>query len=149
MVKSFFFLPVKRNFFQSFIPLEKWRPAPTHAPARPSQPAYAADDDDIQEVAPIVKSEPAAAEPAYQATHQGVVADPNMEGYGEEYGDYEGYEEGDYEGAMMDPNGNKGKLTAFKMRNKVFLLHLIVLLIEMEAHALKSHISKTHKMKLM
>jgi len=91
-------------------------PAPTHAPARPSQPAYAADDDDIQEVAPIVKSEPAAAEPAYQPAHQGVVADPNMEGYGEEYGDYEGYEEGDYEGAMMDPNmsgadGNKGKLT--------------------------------------
>jgi len=88
-------------------------PAPTHAPARPSQPAYAADDDDIQEVAPIVKSEPAAAEPAYQPAHQGVVADPNMEGYGEEYGDYEGYEEGDYEGAMMDPNmsgadGNKG-----------------------------------------
>jgi len=87
-------------------------PAPTHAPARPSQPAYAADDDDIQEVAPIVKSEPAAAEPAYQPAHQGVVADPNMEGYGEEYGDYEGYEEGDYEGAMMDPNmsgadGNK------------------------------------------
>jgi len=90
-------------------------PAPTHAPARPSQPAYAADDDDIQEVAPIVKSEPAAAEPAYQPAHQGVVADPNMEGYGEEYGDYEGYEEGDYEGAMMDPNmsgadGNKGSI---------------------------------------
>ena len=94
-------------------------PSPSQQPrqiAPISQPAYSQEqDDDIQEVAPIVKSEPAshvAAEAQYQQG-QGIVADPNME-YGEEYGEYEGYEEGDYDTSMMDPNmagadGNKGK----------------------------------------
>jgi len=91
-------------------------PSPSQQPRQitPSQPAYSEQDDDIQEVAPIVKSEPAshvAAEAQYQQG-QGIVADPNME-YGEEYGEYEGYEEGDYDTSMMDPNmagadGNKG-----------------------------------------
>merc|ERR1719228_1352708 len=92
-------------------------PSPSQQPRQiaPSQPAYSQEqDDDIQEVAPIVKSEPASHVPAeaqYQQG-QGIVADPNME-YGEEYGEYEGYEEGDYDNAMMDPNmsgadGNKG-----------------------------------------
>jgi len=93
-------------------------PSPSQQPRQiaPSQPAYQEQDDDIQEVAPIVKSEPAshvAAEAQYQQG-QGIVADPNME-YGEEYGEYEGYEEGDYDTSMMDPNmagadGNKGLL---------------------------------------
>jgi len=91
-------------------------PSPSQQPRQiaPSQPAYSQEqDDDIQEVAPIVKSEPASHVPAeaqYQQG-QGIVADPNME-YGEEYGEYEGYEEGDYDTSMMDPNmsgadGNK------------------------------------------
>ena len=66
---------------------------------------------------PRVRSVPASHVPAeaqYQQG-QGIVADPNME-YGEEYGEYEGYEEGDYDTSMMDPNmsgadGNKGKLS--------------------------------------
>jgi len=97
-------------------------PSPSQQPrqiAPISQPAYSQEqDDDIQEVAPIVKSEPAshvAAEAQYQQG-QGIVADPNME-YGEEYGEYEGYEEGDYDTSMMDPNmagadGNKEALAA-------------------------------------
>jgi len=91
-------------------------PSPSQQPRQiaPSQPTYSQEqDDDIQEVAPIVKSEPASHVPAeaqYQQG-QGIVADPNME-YGEEYGEYEGYEEGDYDTSMMDPNmsgadGNK------------------------------------------
>jgi len=91
-------------------------PSPSQPPRQiaPAQPAYSQEqDDDIQEVAPIVKSEPATHVPA-EAQYpqgQGIVADPNME-YGEEYGEYEGYEEGDYDTSMMDPNmagadGNK------------------------------------------
>jgi len=91
-------------------------PSPSQPPRQiaPAQPAYSQEqDDDIQEVAPIVKSEPASHVPA-EAQYpqgQGIVADPNME-YGEEYGEYEGYEEGDYDTSMMDPNmagadGNK------------------------------------------
>jgi len=91
-------------------------PSPSQPPRQiaPAQPAYSQEqDDDIQEVAPIVKSEPATHVPA-EAQYpqgQGIVADPNME-YGEEYGEYEGYEEGDYDNSMMDPNmagadGNK------------------------------------------
>jgi len=94
-------------------------PSPSQPPRQiaPAQPAYSQEqDDDIQEVAPIVKSEPATHVPA-EAQYpqgQGIVADPNME-YGEEYGEYEGYEEGDYDNSMMDPNmagadGNKGLL---------------------------------------
>ena len=97
-------------------------PSPSQQPRQiaPSQPAYSQEqDDDIQEVAPIVKSEPTSHVPAeaqYQQG-QGIVADPNME-YGEEYGEYEGYEEGDYDTSMMDPNmsgadGNKGKTPYF------------------------------------
>merc|ERR1712037_512901 len=96
-------------------------PSPSQQPRQiaPSQPAYSQEqDDDIQEVAPIVKSEPTSHVPAeaqYQQG-QGIVADPNME-YGEEYGEYEGYEEGDYDTSMMDPNmsgadGNKGPDTS-------------------------------------
>ena len=95
-------------------------PSPSQQPRQiaPSQPAYSQEqDDDIQEVAPIVKSEPASHVPveAQYQQGQGIVADPNME-YGEEYGEYEGYEEGDYDTSMMDPNmsgadGNKGKLS--------------------------------------
>ena len=67
--------------------------------------------------APVVSQVP-------QMQHEGVVADPNME-YGEEYVDYEGYEEGgmdgSYEGSMMDNSGlggndgNKGKFTILNM----------------------------------
>jgi len=96
-------------------------PSPSQPPRQiaPAQPAYSQEqDDDIQEVAPIVKSEPASHVPA-EAQYpqgQGIVADPNME-YGEEYGEYEGYEEGDYDTSMMDPNmagadGNKEALAA-------------------------------------
>ena len=78
-------------------------------------------------MAPIVKSEPASHVPA-EAQYpqgQGIVADPNME-YGEEYGEYEGYEEGDYDTSMMDPNmagadGNKGK--PLNLLNKVKVQH--------------------------
>jgi len=95
-------------------------PSPSQPPRQiaPAQPAYSQEqDDDIQEVAPIVKSEPATHVPA-EAQYpqgQGIVADPNME-YGEEYGEYEGYEEGDYDNSMMDPNmagadGNKDQST--------------------------------------
>jgi len=94
-------------------------PSPSQPPRQiaPAQPAYSQEqDDDIQEVAPIVKSEPATHVPA-EAQYpqgQGIVADPNME-YGEEYGEYEGYEEGDYDTSMMDPNmagadGNKDRV---------------------------------------
>jgi len=105
-------------------------PSPSQPPRQiaPAQPAYSQEqDDDIQEVAPIVKSEPATHVPA-EAQYpqgQGIVADPNME-YGEEYGEYEGYEEGDYDNSMMDPNmagadGNKDleKLVKSMMRKTV------------------------------
>jgi len=95
-------------------PIKRPRPGPSPQQSRPSLPtqqSYQEQDDDIQEVQPIVKSEPTAPPEAsqYAAPHQGVVADPNME-YGEEYGEYEGYE--DYDASMMDPNmsgvdGNK------------------------------------------
>jgi len=113
--------PRIRDLPEATPPIKRPRPGPSpQAPHRPplpaSQPTYHEEqDDDIQEVQPIVKSEPAPPAPEpnqYAAPHQGVVADPNME-YGEEYGEYEGYEEGDYDNAMMDPNmsgadGNKG-----------------------------------------
>jgi len=112
--------PRIRDLPEATPPIKRPRPGPSpQAPHRPplpaSQPTYHEEqDDDIQEVQPIVKSEPAPPAPEpnqYAAPHQGVVADPNME-YGEEYGEYEGYEEGDYDNAMMDPNmsgadGNK------------------------------------------
>ena len=105
-------------------------PSPSQPPRQiaPAQPTYSQEqDDDIQEVAPIVKSEPASHVPA-EAQYpqgQGIVADPNME-YGEEYGEYEGYEEGDYDTSMMDPNmagadGNKGK--PLNLLNKVKVQH--------------------------
>jgi len=118
--------PRIRDLPEATPPIKRPRPGPSpQAPHRPplpaSQPTYHEEqDDDIQEVQPIVKSEPAPPAPEpnqYAAPHQGVVADPNME-YGEEYGEYEGYEEGDYDNAMMDPNmsgadGNKGLLETF------------------------------------
>jgi len=122
--------PRIRDLPEATPPIKRPRPGPSpQAPHRPplpaSQPTYHEEqDDDIQEVQPIVKSEPAPPAPEpnqYAAPHQGVVADPNME-YGEEYGEYEGYEEGDYDNAMMDPNmsgadGNKdldGQMTQFE-----------------------------------
>lgn len=82
---------------------------------RPTQPTYQhVADDDIQEVAPIVKSEPVVhhqPEQQYPGEQQGVVADPAM--YEEDYGEYDGYE-GEYDGTMMEQgmggaDGNKGR----------------------------------------
>merc|ERR1711936_689077 len=42
-----------------------------------------------------------------QQEQEGVLVDPNME-YGEEFGDYEGYEDGNYEASMMDNSGHDG-----------------------------------------
>eukprot|EP00092_Neocalanus_flemingeri_P016565 GFUD01017925.1.p1 GENE.GFUD01017925.1~~GFUD01017925.1.p1 ORF type:complete len:335 (-),score=111.39 GFUD01017925.1:101-1105(-) len=103
---------------------KRQRPAPPPAP-RAAPPSYHPDEDDIQEVVPV-KSEPVPLPPDTQThslTHMaqveqaystpqvdqmatGVVADPNME-YGEEYGDYEGYEgaDGTYEGGVLDASG--------------------------------------------
>ena len=106
-------------------PIKRPRPNPSPSVSRPSLPHQQPyEDDDIQEVAPIVKSEPLAAPPVEQyqpSPHQGVVADPNME-YGEEYGEYEGYE-GDYDNSMMDPNmsgadGNKGRHLLFICKSR-------------------------------
>lgn len=91
------------------------RPRPTPVPvaasspiSRPQTSSYQVEDDDIQEVQPIVK-----AEPIQQPAEQVVEHSGAMEQYGEEYGEYEGYEAEDYDaGAMVDPNmsgtdGNK------------------------------------------
>eukprot|EP00092_Neocalanus_flemingeri_P016564 GFUD01017924.1.p1 GENE.GFUD01017924.1~~GFUD01017924.1.p1 ORF type:complete len:343 (-),score=95.37 GFUD01017924.1:34-1062(-) len=105
-------------------PPKRPRPAPPPAP-RAAPPSYHPDDDDIQEVVPV-KSEPVPLPPDTQThslTHMaqveqaystpqvdqmatGVVADPNME-YGEEYGDYGGYEGGDgsYDDGVLDTSG--------------------------------------------
>eukprot|EP00092_Neocalanus_flemingeri_P100229 GFUD01127996.1.p1 GENE.GFUD01127996.1~~GFUD01127996.1.p1 ORF type:complete len:359 (+),score=85.43 GFUD01127996.1:26-1078(+) len=108
-------------------------PMPRSAPPPPSS-IYHPEEDDIQEVVPV-KSEPISHHPdppnhthtpapmaqieqpyiapapqAPQMQHEGVVADPNME-YGEEYGEYEGYEvgmDGSYEGSMLDNSGMGG-----------------------------------------
>eukprot|EP00092_Neocalanus_flemingeri_P059406 GFUD01071002.1.p1 GENE.GFUD01071002.1~~GFUD01071002.1.p1 ORF type:complete len:346 (-),score=72.35 GFUD01071002.1:91-1128(-) len=108
-------------------------PMPRSAPPPPSS-IYHPEEDDIQEVVPV-KSEPISHHPdppnhthtpapmaqieqpyiapapqVPQMQHEGVVADPNME-YGEEYGEYEGYEvgmDGSYEGSMLDNSGMGG-----------------------------------------
>jgi hypothetical protein len=84
-------------------------PAPVASPiSRPQTSSYQMEDDDIQEVQPMVKAEPIVHPQQEQTEHSGA-----MEQYGEEYGEYEGYEGEDYEtGAMVDPNmsgtdGNK------------------------------------------
>merc|ERR1712142_171973 len=113
-----------------------------HQPPKRSRPApqqtYQQQDEEIQEVVPV-KSEPVSQHPdpplsslahteqpytvpraapqvPHQIQHEGVVADPNME-YGEDYGDYEGYEEGgmdaSYDGTIMNSSmggndSNKG-----------------------------------------
>jgi len=112
-------------------------PVPMSRAAPPPPSTYRQDEDDIQEVVPVVKSEPishhqdtpnhnvtpmaqieqpynAPAPQVNQMQHEGVVADPNME-YGEEYGvgEYEGYEEGGMDGSydggmMMDNSGLDG-----------------------------------------
>jgi len=112
-------------------------PVPMSRAAPPPTSTYRQDEDDIQEVVPVVKSEPishhqdtpnhnvtpmaqieqpynAPAPQVNQMQHEGVVADPNME-YGEEYGvgEYEGYEEGGMDGSydggmMMDNSGLDG-----------------------------------------
>jgi len=81
------------------------RPRPP--PPRPQTSSFhhpPADDDEIeiQEIQPIVKAEPQAPMAMSVPESQGIVADPNMEQYGEEYGEYEGYDQGDYEGGMLD-----------------------------------------------
>jgi len=91
-------------------PPKRPRPLPPSAPLARPQTSYQEEDDDIQEVAPLVKEEPrtlAGAEPPLDTSGA-------LEQYGEEaYGD-EQYYEGDYEasGAMGDPalagaDGNK------------------------------------------
>ena len=93
-------------------PPKRPRPLPPSAPLARPQTSYQ-EDDDIQEVAPMVKEEPRqhAAAAAEVLDNSGA-----MEQYGEEaYGD-EQYYEGDYDaGAMGDPamagaDGNKGKI---------------------------------------
>jgi len=91
---------------ESQIPMKKPRPAPHPIPS--PAPAYH-QSEDIQEVLPV-KIEPEPAVPSsFQPTpypDQGVVVDPNME-YGEDYGDYEGYDGADdgYGGGVLDNSG--------------------------------------------
>jgi len=105
------------NPIDSKIPSIKPRPAPPPLPRR--SPTSYQQDDDIQEVVPV-KTEPDShpveqpvptfhPEPHVQNSfpaHHGVVADPNME-YGEDYGDYEGYDgaDGGYDGGVLDHSG--------------------------------------------
>ena len=123
--------PPKRSRPPPSVPSSISRPAP--------QQSYQQQDEEIQEVVPV-KSEPVSQHPdpplsslahteqpytvpraapqvPHQIQHEGVVADPNME-YGEDYGDYEGYEEGgmdaSYDGTIMNSSmggndSNKGK----------------------------------------
>jgi len=99
---------------ESQIPMKKPRPAPPPIPS----PAYHPSDD-IQEVIPV-KTEPVSLplEPAVPSSFhttpriqesypdQGVVVDPTME-YGEDYGDYEGFDgaDGGYDGGVLDSSG--------------------------------------------
>jgi len=104
------------NPIDSKIPSIKPRPAPPPLPRR--SPTSYQQDDDIQEVVPV-KTEPDShpaeqpvptfhPEPHVQNSFpaHGVVADPNME-YGEDYGDYEGYDgaDGGYDGGVLDHSG--------------------------------------------
>jgi len=105
--------------------LKKPRPAPPPVPR--VTPATYHDDVDIQEVVPV-KTEPVSlpaetppptfhsiphvnVQEDYSAAHlgemgSGVVADPNME-YGDDYGDYEGYDgmDASYDGGILDTSG--------------------------------------------
>jgi len=105
--------------------LKKPRPAPPPVPR--VTPATYHDDVDIQEVVPV-KTEPVSlpaetppptfhsiphvnVQEDYSAAHlgemgSGVVADPNME-YGDDYGDYEGYDgmDASYDGSILDTSG--------------------------------------------
>jgi len=104
---------------------KKPRPAPPPVPR--VTPATYHDDVDIQEVVPV-KTEPVSlpaetppptfhsiphvtVQEDYSAAHlgemgSGVVADPNME-YGDDYGDYEGYDgmDASYDGGILDTSG--------------------------------------------
>jgi hypothetical protein len=129
-------------------PPKRPRPVPTPSPREPTvnyQP-----DDDIQEFVPV-KSEPVSLPPApdtqthsvelaYSTTQEeqmatGVVADPNME-YGEEYGDYGGYEEADesYDGSGMvvggqersGQDGNKGRESVSYNYSKYHLVLAVI-----------------------
>jgi len=106
------------------------RPRPSPAPHQPppvhhtpSLPPYNPsndDDDDIQEVVPIVKSEPpstVAVDPTPPPSHTpgygpGTVAQNMDDSYGDDGYDYSGYDEagGEYDGSMMEAgaDGNKG-----------------------------------------
>jgi len=108
------------------------RPRPSPAPHQPppvhhtpSLPPYNPsndDDDDIQEVVPIVKSEPpstVAVDPTPPPSHTpgygpGTVAQNMDDSYGDDGYDYSGYDEagGEYDGSMMEAgaDGNKGPL---------------------------------------
>jgi len=105
------------------------RPRPSPAPHQPppvhhtpSLPPYNPsndDDDDIQEVVPIVKSEPpstVAVDPTPPPSHTpgygpGTVAQNMDDSYGDDGYDYSGYDEagGEYDGSMMEAgaDGNK------------------------------------------
>jgi len=113
-------------------------PLPAPRARAPPPTAYQEENDEIQEVDPVVKSEPlpvqsepptptsqySMVEQAYQDTNQqqqqvGIMEDPNME-YGEEYGDYGGYEgvEGGYDNSgveMQDGNKDLDELIAKSM----------------------------------
>jgi len=99
------------------------RPRPVHQSAPRPAPTTYHHEEDIQEVVPV-KSEPAphppenqthmhSLAPAYAAAQDeqmaGVVADPNME-YGEEYGDYGGYDDAEesYNTSGMTVDGQDG-----------------------------------------
>jgi len=104
-------------------PPKRPRPATASMP-QPPPSNYHQEDEDIQEVVPI-KMEPATMPQEIQHTqaqaapplesyntapreqdmaNAGVVADPNMEYGGEDYGDYGGYDAG-YDGAGLDHSG--------------------------------------------
>jgi len=104
-------------------PPKRSRPATASMP-QPPPSNYHQEDEDIQEVVPI-KMEPATMPQEIQHTqaqaapplesyntapreqdmaNAGVVADPNMEYGGEDYGDYGGYDAG-YDGAGLDHSG--------------------------------------------
>ena len=105
-------------------PIKRARPVPLPS-ARQPPASFQTHDDDIQEFVPVkMEPVPIPQEPhtpshtvitpvqqAFSASQvdemsTGVVADPNME-YGNQYGDYEGYDgaDGSYDGGLLDNSG--------------------------------------------
>ena len=92
-------------------PLRHNSPAPKRP--RPPAPSY---DDDIQEVEPVVKTEPLAAMAEAPSQHsygaaagqEGALAHMEEGGYDDGY-DYGGYEEEGFEGGLPGSEQNKGK----------------------------------------